>query len=41
MKEFTYLGYTFQRNGRQEAHIRDRVRKEVAVLDTGYREEKI
>lgn len=22
-----YLGYTLQRNGRQEAHVRDRIRK--------------
>lgn len=24
VKEFVYLGYTFKRNGRQEAHIKDR-----------------
>ncbi|KMQ86416.1 hypothetical protein RF55_14592 [Lasius niger] len=32
VKEFTYLGYTVQRNGGLEAHIRERLRKEVAVI---------
>lgn len=26
VKEFTYLGYKVQRNGGQEAHVKDRVR---------------
>lgn len=32
VKEFKYLGYIFQRNGGQEAHLRDRVKKETAVM---------
>lgn len=32
VKQFTYLGYTVQRNGGQEAHIRERVRKGAAVM---------
>lgn len=27
IKEFKYLGYTLQRNGRQERQVRDRVKK--------------
>ena len=32
VKEFKYLGYVFKRNGGQEAHIRDRLRKAAAVM---------
>ena len=32
MTEFKYLRYDFKRNGGQEAHIRDRVRKAAAVI---------
>lgn len=32
VKEFCYLGYTLQRNGRQEAHIRERIRKAAAIM---------
>lgn len=32
VKKFCYLGYTLQRNGRQEAHIRERIRKAAAVM---------
>src|SRR5580765_4268653 len=32
VKEFTYLGYTVQRNGGQEAHIRERLKKGAAVM---------
>lgn len=32
MKEFTYLGYKTQRNGGQEAYVKDRVRKAGAVI---------
>lgn len=32
VKEFKYLGYIFQRNGSQEAHLRDRVKKGAAVM---------
>lgn len=32
VKEFTYLGYKTQRNGGQEAHVKDRVRKAGAVI---------
>jgi len=32
VREYKYLGYTLQRNGGQEAHIRDRVAKAAAIL---------
>ncbi|KAL6417685.1 hypothetical protein ACFW04_012578 [Cataglyphis niger] len=32
VKEFSYLGYMMQRNGEQEAQIRDRLRKDAAVM---------
>lgn len=32
VKEFRYLGYTLQRNGEQEAHVRERVRKTAVVM---------
>lgn len=32
VKEFKYLGYVLQRNGRQEAHIKDRVKRAAAVM---------
>ncbi|KAL6420586.1 hypothetical protein ACFW04_014633 [Cataglyphis niger] len=32
VKEFSYLGYVMQRNGGQEAQIRDRLRKSAAVM---------
>lgn len=32
VKEFVYLGYTFQRDGGQEAHVRERVRRAAAVM---------
>ncbi|KAL6420236.1 hypothetical protein ACFW04_014606 [Cataglyphis niger] len=32
VKEFAYLGYVMQRNGGQEAQIRDRLRKGAAVM---------
>jgi len=32
VKEFKYLDYTFQRNGGQEAHNRERVRRAAAVM---------
>jgi len=32
VREFRYLGYTLQRNGGQEAHVRDRVAKAAAIL---------
>lgn len=27
MKEYKYLGYTLQRNGGQEAHVKERIKK--------------
>ncbi|KMQ90927.1 hypothetical protein RF55_9259 [Lasius niger] len=33
VKEFTYLGYTMQKNGRQKVHIRERVKKGAAVMN--------
>lgn len=32
VKEFIYLGYTLQRNGGQDAQIRDRVRRAAVVM---------
>jgi len=32
MREFRYLGSTLQKNGGQEAHIRDRVAKAISIL---------
>lgn len=32
VKEFTYLGYNIQKNGGQERHVRERVRKAAAVM---------
>jgi len=32
VKEFKYLGYVFQRNGGQEAYIKDRIRRAAAVM---------
>lgn len=32
IKEYTYLGYTLQKNGGQDAHIRERVKKAVAAI---------
>jgi len=32
VKEFKYLGYVFQRNGGQEAHTKDRIKRAAAVM---------
>ncbi|XP_072761238.1 uncharacterized protein [Anoplolepis gracilipes] len=32
IKEYRYLGYTLQRNGRQEAQVRDRVRRAASIM---------
>lgn len=32
IKEFRYLGYTLQRNGGQEAHVRERLRKAAVIM---------
>ncbi|XP_071653873.1 uncharacterized protein [Temnothorax longispinosus] len=32
VKEFQYLGYMFQRNGGQEAQVRERIKKAPAVM---------
>jgi len=32
VREFRYLGYTLQRNGEQEAHIRERIKRAAAVM---------
>jgi len=32
VKEFKYLGYIFQRNGGQEAHIRDRIKRSAVMM---------
>lgn len=32
VKEFKYLGFTFQKNGEMKAHLKDRVKKEAAVM---------
>jgi len=41
MGEFRYLGYMLQRNGGQEAQVRERIKKAAAVLGLGYREKKV
>jgi len=32
VKEYKYLGYTLQRNGGQEAHVKERIKKATAVM---------
>jgi len=32
VKKYKYLGYTLQRNGGQEAHVKERVKKAAAVM---------
>jgi len=32
VKNIKYLGYVFQSNGRQEGHIKDRVRKAMGIM---------
>jgi len=32
VKQYTYLGYTLQRNGGQEAQVRERVKKAAAIM---------
>lgn len=32
VKEFRYLGYTIQRNGGKEAHVRERERRAAVVM---------
>lgn len=32
VKEFRYLGYAIQRNGEQEAQVRDKVKRTMAVM---------
>ena len=32
VKEFRYLGYTLKRNGRQDAHVRERIKRAAAVM---------
>lgn len=32
VKEFRYLGYVLQRNGGQEAHVRERIRKAAMIM---------
>lgn len=32
MRKFVNLGYTLQRNGGQEAHMRDRIKKTATVM---------
>lgn len=41
VKEYKYLGYTLQRNKRQETHVKERMRKAAAVRSVEYRKEKI
>lgn len=33
VKEFCYLGYTLQKNGRQETHVKEKIRKAAAVME--------
>jgi len=32
VKEYKYLGYIFQRNGRQKRHIRERITKAAIIM---------
>lgn len=32
VKEFRYLGYILQRNGRQEAHIKERIKRAATIM---------
>lgn len=32
VREFKYLGYTIKYNGRQDAHVRERMKKGAALL---------
>lgn len=32
VREFTYLGYKMQRNGGQEAHVREKIKRAAAVM---------
>lgn len=32
VREFTYLGYKIQRNGGQEAHVREKIKRAAAVM---------
>lgn len=40
VKQFGYLEYTMQKNGEQEAHIRERGRKAIIVMREVWRIEK-
>lgn len=40
IREFCYLGYVFRYNGKQDGQIRERMRKEAAVLGQIWRIEK-
>lgn len=40
VREFRYLGYTLQRNGGQEVHVKERVRKAAAVMEQEWGIEK-
>jgi len=33
VKNYKYLGYTMQRNGRQDEHIKERVARAMAVME--------
>lgn len=33
VKEFRYLGYVMQRNGEQEAYVKDRVKRAAAIME--------
>lgn len=37
IKEFRYLGYTLQRNGGQEAHIKERIKRAAAIMGEVWR----
>lgn len=32
VKEFRYLGYILQRNGRQEAHIKEKIKRAATIM---------
>lgn len=40
MKEFKYLGYVMQRNGRQKTHVRDRMKRAAVIMGQVWRKGK-
>lgn len=41
VKQFKYLGYTMKCNGRQQAYIKERVRRGATMLEQGDRKKEV